>query len=346
MLFGMLLSAAALAILCKSLLNGRLFNHEKELSASKFSEKLTSESTIYSWNNQHENFRLLVPNFNYTIQQADIHLLQFRINQSQDSYNILIDVAALDQANEKLVSWLSSVGITRIDEVFITHPHRDHYGGLWPLLESNIQIKKIWMNMPDKVLCDKELPWGCNYKELTQLTTAIKSKGIELRPLLLNSPSQEKTLYKDAYSSLELEYASSPINPILGPMDINDLSMIMRLNTNGISYLFTGDLNAPLSNYLKDNVENLKVDILKAPHHGTESVASNAFLDKVNPAITIVPSPQALWCSERSKRYREYFKDKNIKTYVSGIHGDILIHHFDNAPLSVEVQNPNAKVCN
>jgi beta-lactamase superfamily II metal-dependent hydrolase len=202
------------------------------------------------------------------------------------------------------------------------------------------------MNMPDKELCDKEMPWGCNYKELTELTSAIKSKGIELRPLLLNSLSQEKTLHKDAYSSLELEYASTPINPILGPMDINDLSMIMRLNTNGVSYLFTGDLNVPLSNYLKDNAKNLKVDILKAPHHGTESVASNEFLDKVNPAITIVPSPQGLWCSERSRRYREYFKDKGIKTYVSGIHGDILIHHFDNAPLSFEVQYPNAKVCN
>lgn len=304
---------------------------------------LVKTSPIYD---DHENFRLFIPNFNYTAQQADIHLLQFRINQSQDSYNILIDVAAQDQANEKLISWLNSIGASKVDEIFITHPHRDHYGGVWTLLNSNIQIKKIWMNMPDKKLCDKELPWGCNYKELTELSSAIRSKGIQLSPLLLNSPSQGRTLYKDSYNSLELMYASTPINPLLGPMDINDLSMIMKLNTNGISYLFTGDLNIPLSNYLKDNVANLKVDILKVPHHGTESVASNEFLDRVAPSIAIVPSPQELWCSNSSKRYREYFQDKAIQAYVSGIHGDVLIRHFENAPILLEAQYPNAKACN
>jgi competence protein ComEC len=293
----------------------------------------------------HENFRLLMPNFNHTTKQEDIHLLQFRKGATQDTYNIMIDVAFTDQANEKLVPWLNSQGIEKIDEIFITHPHQDHYGGLWALVNSNFPVKKIWMNIPNKEICDKEIPWGCNYKEIQDLIAAIKGKGISVRPLILNDVNNPKILYKDRNNKLELLYASSPINPKLGPMDINDLSTIMKLNTNGITYLFTGDLNVVLSNYLASNEGNLRADILKVPHHGTESVASNEFLDKVQPAIAIVPSPQLLWCSDRSKRYREYFKTQGIQTYVMGFSGDITVHHFDNAPLVLSVQHPNPKVC-
>jgi competence protein ComEC len=257
----------------------------------------------------------------------------------------MIDVAFTDQANEKLIPWLKSKGVSQIDEIFITHPHEDHYGGLWALVNSDFPVKKIWMNIPNKEICDKEIPWGCNYKEIQELIAAIKGKGINVSPLILNDVNKSKILHQDTNSKLELLYTSSPINPVLGPMDINDLSMIMKLQTNGISYLFTGDLNTQLSNYLAENEENLKVDIFKVPHHGTESVASNEFLDKVQPAIAIVPSPQDLWCSKRSDRYREYFKSKQVQTYVMGFAGDITIHHFDNAPLVFDVQHPNAKVC-
>ncbi|BDT76530.1 hypothetical protein PKF023_03330 [Polynucleobacter yangtzensis] len=292
-----------------------------------------------------ENFRLLIPNFNYTDKQEDIHVLQFRKGNSQESYNVMIDAAFTDQANEKLISWLKSRGISQIDEIFITHPHQDHYGGLWALINNNFPVKKIWMNIPNKEICDKEIPWGCNYKEIVDLTNLIKSKGIILESLILEDVNQKKILFQDAHNKLELLYASSPINPSLGPMDINDLSMIMKLTTNGFSYLFTGDLNKPLSEYLALNELDLSSDFLKAPHHGTEGVATNEFLDKVGASYAIVPSPQKLWCSDRSKRYREYFSDHKTKTFISGFHGDIIIHHFENHKPIFDVQNPNPSIC-
>lgn len=293
----------------------------------------------------HENFRLLVPNFNYTDKQADIHVLQFRKGNSQESYNVMIDAAFTDQANEKLIPWLKSRGISQIDEIFITHPHQDHYGGLWTLINNNFPVKKIWMNIPNKEICDKEIPWGCDFKEIVSLTNLIKSKDIVLDSLILDDVNQKKTLFQDNNSKLELLYASSPINPLLGPMDINDLSMIMKLTTNGFSYLFTGDLNKPLSEYLATNELDLKSNLLKAPHHGTEGVATNEFLDKVGASYAIVPSPQKLWCSDRSKRYREYFSNQKTKTFISGFHGDIIIHHFENHKPIFDVQNPNPLIC-
>ena len=48
----------------------------------------------------------------------------------------------------------------------------------------------------------------------------------------------------------------------------------------------------------------LKADILKAPHHGTEVLAENEFFETVRPSVMVVPSPKALWLSERSRRVR------------------------------------------
>jgi len=294
---------------------------------------------------ENENFRLLIPNFNYTAKQEDIHLLQFRKDNTQESYNIMIDVAFYDQAKERLLPWLKTQGVNRIDEIYITHPHQDHYGGLWTLLNSNIYIGKIWMNMPNKDICDKEIPWGCDYKELIRLTNAIKKKGITLLPLILETTNTPKPIFQNQNNLLELLYASPPINQTLGPMDINDLSMIMKLTTNGTSYLFTGDLNVPLSRMLAINENNLRSNVFKAAHHGTDGNATNEFIDKVQPEYALVPSPKNLWCSERSKRYRDYFSSHQIKTFVSGFHGDLVITHSSNGAMDIQAEYPNAEVC-
>jgi hypothetical protein len=60
------------------------------------------------------------------------------------------------------------------------------------------------------------------------------------------------------------------------------------------------------------------------PRFGLKSTTvTNHFFDTVQAKIALVPSPASLWGSERSRRIREYFNDKNIRVYVSGIEGDV-----------------------
>jgi beta-lactamase superfamily II metal-dependent hydrolase len=281
-----------------------------------------------------ENFRYRSPNLNYTGQQEDVHILQFRKEGTDQKYNILIDVGFIDQTKEKLLDYLAVNEIYRIDEIYITHPHKDHYSGLYELIHFGIPIQKVWMNLPLKENCDREIPWGCDYADLQKLIALMKEKGIEHGEVYHTEPDKPKLLYQNKNNTLELLFASPAINPQPGNVDINDLSMIMRLTTNGITYLFTGDLNNSLSNYLKDNPA-FKADILKVPHHGTEGVASNEFFDRVGAKLGIVPSPQHLWCSERSSRILKYFEEKKTKMLVSGFHGDILIRHYENGKYEI-----------
>ena len=73
---------------------------------------------------------------------------------------------------------------------------------------------------------------------------------------------------------------------------------------NGIRILFTGDANGKERNepspgtpghiekLLLDleaqNPGMLKADILKVPHHGSETASTQAFIDKVNPKFVII----------------------------------------------------------
>jgi L-ascorbate metabolism protein UlaG (beta-lactamase superfamily) len=291
-----------------------------------------------------ENFRFRSPNLNYTNKQEDIHILQFRRNYLKGAYNILIDVGQDIQTKDKLLDYLALNEIYKIDEIYITHPHKDHYSGLYELIKFGIPIKRVWMNLPPKENCDKEIPWGCDDKDLKKLFTFMNENKIEHKEIYHTNPNEPLVLYSDSYNKLSLLYASPRVNPQIKNIDINDLSMIMKLNTNGTTYLFTGDLNHSLSEILKE-YSTFKADILKVPHHGTEKVASNQFFDTVGANIGIVPSPEYLWCSERSLRIQNYFKEKKTHMLISSFHGDILIRHFHDQKYEVITENFPKNIC-
>jgi len=77
---------------------------------------------------------------------GDAHLIKFTNGQ----------VYVIDTGNEgdsggkKLVSYLKKDRINKIDKLFISHAHRDHYGGLIDLLNSSIVVREIYFNIPDK----------------------------------------------------------------------------------------------------------------------------------------------------------------------------------------------------
>jgi len=100
-------------------------------------------------------------NVNHTNLQGDAHVIRVRNGKT-----ILIDAGYLEPAKEKLVPFLQESRINDIDIAFISHPHRDHYEGLVPILDAGIKIKEVYFNIPDKEICDREIPWGCNYQHI------------------------------------------------------------------------------------------------------------------------------------------------------------------------------------
>ncbi len=246
-------------------------------------------------------------------QQGDANLLQ--INRTN---YFLIDTGHKLYA-PRLIRFLQGQGVNHLNAVIITHGHSDHYGGLIPILQTNITVGRVYFNPPAMELVTNEL-FGCSPAELDDIRSELAQRGIPMTPMT------DRTCWSFANGiTLRVLYIYDGLHTPVGRTDINDTSAIIMLTHRHLKYLFAGDLNTALGRYVTglNATTPLQADILKVPHHGTEGLAGNEFFDAVQPSVMVVPSPKALWLSERSRRVR--LRAETCKTYVNGVHGDIVI---------------------
>ncbi|MCM0605494.1 MAG: MBL fold metallo-hydrolase [Xanthomonadaceae bacterium] len=247
--------------------------------------------------------------------QADAHLIVF----GSEDFG-LIDTGF---SKNKIIPFLEKHKISHLKNIWISHPHKDHYGGVQPILEAGIKVDRLRINVPSKSFCDIEKPWGCDYEHLTSVIALAKSKGV-----IVSQMKAGETLHQSPKVKLEaLVSYSDKTSPTGRQGGINDTSVIMALTTDQNRVLFTGDLNAPLGEWLsKHSMPGLlKADLIKVPHHGTEGCAPNSFFDLTQSNFAFVTAPEDLWLSERSKRIREYWLSHAKQVFISGIHGTLSI---------------------
>lgn len=272
-------------------------------------------------------------NVNYSPQQGDAHLIQ-----TSRGKNILIDTGHLAPARSALVPFLQSKGIKKIDTVFITHPHKDHYLGLQAILESGIAINEVYFNLIGRQECLAEMPLGCDFEEILSFQTMLKNNRVTMLE------AKSGMVFELGFgSTLKVLYAFDGVNTPVGRTDINDMSYIMLLKHGFNSALFTGDLNAKLGEYLAKEGKDLKADILKFPHHGAEGSAPDSFFDAVSPQVVLVPSPALLWCSARSTRMKNWVESRKIPTYVNGFSGHVAIK-MSLFNYQIEVERPQTRL--
>jgi competence protein ComEC len=267
-------------------------------------------------------------------QSGDAHLIRF-----PDGHVVLIDTGFRNYAEADLLPFLQQHGVGRIDQVIVTHAHRNHYGGVVPIIKSLGQVGTVHFNVPDRAACDAET-WatGCNYQHVIDTRSMIEALGVPVHEM-----NAGQTLYQNDEGTITLRvlYAYDGANSPVGQTDINDTSAILRLDIGAQSVLFTGDLNHRLGRYLSRRGHELQATIMTAPHHGVESAAPNDFFDKVNPRMAMVSVSAPVWQGSRGARMREYFTRHEIPYYVTGIHGNVTVHFSDQA-YRVSPQRPTA----
>jgi competence protein ComEC len=254
--------------------------------------------------------------------QADCHLIEF-----PDGRKALVDIGDGADAPGNAIGYLQSRKITRIDLVVLSHFHKDHYGRLPDLIAAGIEVGKVAGNMPAAAAtgCDSEMPWGFDRKHAESVLQLLREKHIPYFTPKAGERLIEVRLPDGGSVALDVVCLYDGATTPVGKTDTNDTSIIVRLSHGPTRALFTGDLNSKLGSWLAKSTFDLRADILKAPHHGTEGCAPNEFFARVNPKATLVPAPKNLWLSNRSKRIRDYFAAEKIPAYVSGINGNVTV---------------------
>ena len=153
-----------------------------------------------------------------------------------------------------VVPVLRSLGISELDVVVVSHGDNDHVGGLSGV-EPNIEIAKLISNQRD---LDAKLP-----AQLCTETNEWNWDGVEFRFLLGG-----------------LDYSSE-----------NNNSCVLQIRSPTGSVLLPGDIEREAEAQLARLYGGeLASDVLLAPHHGSKSSSSYAFLKRVDPEYVVFSS--------------------------------------------------------
>ena len=255
-------------------------------------------------------------NVNATELQGDANLIQ------TPNSVIMIDGGYYGEAEKHVIPYVTALGIKAIDHFFVSHPHRDHYEGLIALLDAGITVSNLHIRIPPKHICDREIPWGCNMKDIRSFLQKAIDHGISI-----HHPEAGFLYQVTPNSTIEILHAQDDDLPT-GTIDVNDLSLIMKWSINDTTVLFTGDLNDKVGTVLSSD-PRMRSDFLKMPHHGATGIAPNEFFDQVDPGYVLVPGPKWIWCGERGAPARDWVEQKQLPVWINGIDGNIKVDFFD-----------------
>ena len=185
-----------------------------------------------------------------------------------DSCSILIDAGQLFYA-DRVINKLNELGVSTLDMVIISHPHDDHFGGLFDILPQ-FPATKFFDNGYEK---ERDAQFD-EYKKLRDLQP--------YRALAYGDEMQCGKL------KMRVLYAVDSQN--LMELKCNDTSLIFMISYEDFRMIHMGDLEQDGENILMEINSDLKANIIKIGHHGAKGSTSKALLTRVSPDYAVISS--------------------------------------------------------
>ena len=110
----------------------------------------------------------------------------------------------------------------------------------------------------------------------------------------------------------------------------NDNSIVLLSRIGALDYLFTGDASQAFENQLLSVYPNIKCDILKVGHHGSNSSSSALFLQTLRPRIAVISAGRNNRYGHPHDEVLARLADYQIKCFRTDLQGDIEIKSFLN----------------
>lgn len=165
-------------------------------------------------------------------------------------------------ATYSILPYLKARGVEAIDYLIISHSDNDHSGGRY-VIEKNIKINKAYAGEAHLV----------NYSSVVQ-------------PLIYKQCLTGQSFHLD---KLNIDV----ISPGKVTKNNNDNSCVVKVSDASNSVLLSGDISRSVELQLVTNqnlgktATTLQADILIAPHHGSKTSSSSAFINMVNPSWVV-----------------------------------------------------------
>lgn len=215
------------------------------------------------------------------------------------SGNMLIDTGDLsDESRDSLDAYLSAAGVDSFEYVVFTHTDADHIGSAdHVILEYN--VKNVIMH---------------DYVADTQVYERLLDALDEKNTNVILIGEDEKDCEQSGYTF----YLGSMLNTVIAPTedfnDPNEMSVVIKSTYGETSVMFTGDAEKESEEAILKTwkTSELKCDVLKVGHHGSDTSTTQEFLDAVAPKIAVIS------CGEGNK-YGHPHKETLDKLEAAGV---------------------------
>ena len=233
-------------------------------------------------------------------ESLEVHFLD--VGQADSILILTGDNAALIDAGNSsdgkyIVNYIKDLGIEKLKFVVGTHPHEDHIGGIDDVINS-FDIEKYYM--PDVMTTTKTFE---------NVLDALANKNLKY-----TVPKEGKT-FNLGNAVFETIYVGNDTK------DLNNTSIVLKMTFGNKSFLFTGDATDVSEQKMLN--KNIKSDVLKVGHHGSEYSTTDEFLKKVDPSISVISVGKDNKYGHPSKKTIDKLKDTEI--YRTDIDQTIII---------------------
>ena len=174
-----------------------------------------------------------------------------------------------DEGRRTAVPYIASRG-GAVHAFVLSHPHSDHVGGAASVIDA----------LRPAIYVDPGYAGSSrSYRASLEAARARGVRWMRVRP--------GDSLVVDEAVITFLAPAPAWADSLADP---NDASTVARIRVGAVSMLMTGDAEREEEEWLLGNrAGELRSDVLKVAHHGSNTSSTGAFLDAVRPRVALIP---------------------------------------------------------
>ncbi|KPB05070.1 DNA internalization-related competence protein ComEC/Rec2 [Bacillus sp. CHD6a] len=202
--------------------------------------------------------------------------------------------------SDVLVPFLKAEGVRRLDKLILTHGDFDHIGN----------VKSLWGVVGiEEVIVPKGFGEG---KVEQEIIKEAQRSGVGMGMAVPN------TGWKEGETSFLYVHPSQLYD------SKNEGSIVLFAVLGKKNWLFTGDIGEEGERDLIHHNPNLKVDVLKVGHHGSNTSSTAGFLDTIRPDVAIISVGRNNRFGHPHEDVLERLSHVKAKVYRTDLQGAIL----------------------